>query len=54
MREEADAEGVKPPGTAEYLDAVRACAALDITPGDSRAWQLLAAATLAKERKPKQ
>ncbi len=54
MRDEADAAGVKPPGTAEYLDAVRACAALEISPGDSRAWQVLASATLAKERKPKQ
>ena len=53
LRAEAKAQDVKPPGTAEYLDAVRACGALGITPGTSRAWQLLAAATLAKERKPK-
>jgi hypothetical protein len=33
---------------AEYLDALRACMTLKITPGDSPAWRVLAGATLAK------
>ena len=38
----------RPPSTAEYLDAVRACRALEIAVGNSRAWKLLARATLDK------
>lgn len=50
LREQAEEQGARPPGTAEYLDAVRACAKLGISPDGSRAWQILATATLTKER----
>jgi MoxR-like ATPase len=49
LREQAEREGLRPPGIAEYLDVVRACATLRITPDDSRTWQILASATLAKD-----
>jgi MoxR-like ATPase len=52
LREQAEEQGARPPGTAEYLDAVRACTTLGITPDGSRAWQVLASATLTKERSP--
>jgi MoxR-like ATPase len=48
LQEQAEDEGMRPPGVAEYLDAVRACTALEITPDDSLAWRVLAHATLAK------
>jgi MoxR-like ATPase len=48
LQEQAEKEGLRPPGVAEYLDAVRACTALEITPGDSLAWRVLAHTTLAK------
>jgi MoxR-like ATPase len=54
LREQAVKQGARPPGTAEYLDAVRACIALQITPDDSRAWRILAAATLVKDRSGEQ
>jgi MoxR-like ATPase len=49
LQKQAEEQGSRPPGVAEYLDAVRACLALKITPGDSRAWQILSDVTLAKE-----
>jgi MoxR-like ATPase len=49
LQKQAEKQGSRPPGVAEYLDAVRACLALNITPGDSRAWRILAEVTLAKE-----
>jgi len=48
LQEQAEKEGLRPPGVAEYLDAVRACTTLEINPGDSLAWRILAHATLAK------
>ena len=38
----------RPPSTAEYLDAVRACRALGIVVGGSQAWDVLERATLGK------
>jgi MoxR-like ATPase len=38
----------RPPGTAEYLDAVRACRALGITDTEGDAWELLEGVTLVK------
>ncbi len=41
----------RPPGTSEYLDAVRACLELGITP-DSDIWKQVEQATLKKQTKP--
>jgi MoxR-like ATPase len=39
----------RPPGTSEYLDAIKACMALKVTPDDEDAtWQQIAQATLLK------
>jgi hypothetical protein len=38
----------RPPGTSEYLDAIRACADLRITP-QHRVWRQLEQATLVKD-----
>jgi MoxR-like ATPase len=37
----ATPRGVRKPGVAEFLDAVRACRALEVPPGDSDAWTVL-------------
>ena len=37
-----------PPSTAEYLDAVRACLAFNVVPGDSKVWQAISTAVLVK------
>lgn len=37
-----------PPSTAEYLDAVRACLAFRVFPGDSKIWNAITAAVLVK------
>lgn len=42
--------GRRPPGTSEYLDAVRVCLELDITP-DSGVWNQVEQATLRKQAK---
>ena len=38
LREAAEREGLREPSSAEYLNAVRACARLEIVPGTDR-WQ---------------
>jgi len=48
LRVDARAQGQRPPSTAEYLDAVRACRKLGIKVGRSRAWETLERATLKK------
>jgi MoxR-like ATPase len=50
LRKVAEEQGVRPPSTAEYLDAVRACLALEIGIGD-QAFALLERATLWKDDK---
>ncbi|WP_369173360.1 AAA family ATPase [Streptomyces sp. R28] len=46
-RPEARDKGLRPPSTAEYLDALRACHELDITPDDDR-WEAVQDLTLLK------
>ena len=41
----------RPPGTSEYLDAIRACMKLRITPRN-KVWQQVELATLVKDTKP--
>ena len=48
LRKAAEQQGVRAPSTAEYLDAVRACLALDVGLGDP-AFALLERATLWKD-----
>jgi MoxR-like ATPase len=45
--EAAEGAGVRPPGTSEYLDAVRACLELGVT-RDSQEWSLIERAALGK------
>ncbi|EIV91489.1 MoxR-like ATPase [Frankia sp. QA3] len=53
VRSEAAASRAQAPGTAEYLDAVRACLELGIgADGTSAAWREAQAATLAKWEQP--
>ncbi len=47
LREEAEREGGRPPSTAEYLDALRACRELGLTPDDSR-WRWVEEVSLRK------
>ena len=47
---ETKTAGRRPPGTSEYLDAVRACLELGITP-DSDIWKQVEQATLKKQTK---
>ena len=47
MRDEARRLGRRPPSTAEYLDAVRACRALDVEVGGPE-WERIAQASLTK------
>lgn len=49
VRAQAAADGVRSPSTAEYLDAVRACRALDIRPG-SASWRRLVPLLLVKRQ----
>ena len=51
LRREAEALGGRPPSTAEYLDAVRACLRLDVTP-DSTYWPDVERAVLRKPGAP--
>ncbi|MEV4008977.1 MoxR family ATPase [Nonomuraea angiospora] len=44
--------GTHVPSTAEYLDALRACVALGISPGNDRRWDLIRDLTLVKPRRP--
>jgi MoxR-like ATPase len=37
-----------PPSTAEYLDAVRACLAFNVSPGESEVWKAISKAVLTK------
>lgn len=48
LRLEAIALRERPPSTAEFLDAVRTCLALQITPDDGEAWKVVADVTLRK------
>lgn len=47
LRADASERAIRPPSTAEYLDAVRACRSLDITVGSPR-WEIVERVTLAK------
>ncbi len=49
LRQEAEAQGLRKPGTAEYLDTLRACRDLAIQP-ESPAWRQVADALLGKGR----
>jgi MoxR-like ATPase len=49
LRKAATAAARRPPSTAEYLDAVRACRTLHITVGPSKAWQALEKVLLRKD-----
>jgi MoxR-like ATPase len=49
LREEATRDGHRPPSTAEYLDAVRACLSLRIEP-DGQGWADIEQLTLSKQR----
>ncbi len=52
-RKEALAASAQPPGTAEYLDAVRAATGLGVTPGGTpREWERIRRLTLAKWARP--
>ena len=51
VRKEAKKRAIRPPSTAEYLDALRACRALRITP-DSDQWAQLRDLTLIKHQQP--
>jgi MoxR-like ATPase len=51
-RAEAVRDGIRPPSTAEYLDALQALRRLGITIG-SRDWELLRALTLVKVQQPR-
>jgi MoxR-like ATPase len=46
-RKRAEAEGARPPSTAEFLDALQACRELGIRPG-TEAWNKVALTTLTK------
>ena len=50
-RQEALQRGIRPPSTAEFLDAIRACGALGIEPGSSE-WKTLSQLILAKADAP--
>ncbi|MER6915298.1 MoxR family ATPase [Streptomyces sp. NPDC000594] len=50
-REEARARAIRPPSTAEFLDALRACRTLGIDVEDPR-WPLLKSLTLLKPQQP--
>jgi MoxR-like ATPase len=52
-REAARARGVREPSTAEYLDAIRACLELDVTP-DMPAWNSLSRSVLKKVDSPEE
>ncbi|MCG6869389.1 MAG: MoxR family ATPase [Gammaproteobacteria bacterium] len=47
LREDAVSSGRRRPGTAEFLDAVRACKELELTP-NSKVWRRVAESTLEK------
>jgi len=51
LRDVAKSSGVRPPGTAEYLDAVEVCKELEITP-DSKVWGQATQAVLWKRDEP--
>ena len=48
LRAEAHERAVRPPSTAEFLDAVRACRSLGITPDAAEPWAMLERITLGK------
>jgi MoxR-like ATPase len=50
LRSRADEHSARPPSTAEYLDAVRACRSLNITVG-SKSWSTIERVTLAKDER---
>jgi MoxR-like ATPase len=49
LRKEQQDDGRRPPGTAEFLDAVRACMTLRISVDETPTWRALEQATLLKE-----
>jgi MoxR-like ATPase len=51
LRGEAEGSGIRPPSTAEYLDALRACRSLGILVGGED-WDRLQALTLMKPQQP--
>ena len=51
IRKEARRQGLRPPSTAEYLDALRACRTLGVTP-DSDLWLQLRDLALVKHQQP--
>jgi MoxR-like ATPase len=51
VRGQAERQGVRPPSTAEYLDALRACRTLGIAPGSDR-WAQLRDLALIKHQQP--
>ena len=53
VRDEARQQALRPPSTAEFLDALRACRALDIPVG-SEDWKNLRSLTLVKPQQPGQ
>ncbi|MDX3454535.1 MoxR family ATPase [Streptomyces sp. ME02-8801-2C] len=50
-RATAKKQGLRPPSTAEYLDALRACRSIGISPDDER-WDLLQRLVLLKPQQP--
>jgi MoxR-like ATPase len=48
LRVEADERAVRAPSTAEFLDAVRACRSLGVTPDSAGPWAMLERITLGK------
>jgi hypothetical protein len=49
LRAEARAKGMRLPSTGEFLDSVRACKELKLTPR-SKVWQSVAESTLIKHQ----
>lgn len=49
LRKARQEAGRRPPGTAEYLDALRACLILGIAVGNNPQWQAIERATLVKD-----
>jgi hypothetical protein len=49
LRDDARIRGVRPPSTGEFLDSVKACKKLGLTPR-SKIWQRVAESTLIKQQ----
>ncbi|MFJ4976885.1 AAA family ATPase [Streptomyces coeruleorubidus] len=50
-RQMAKKQGLRPPSTAEFLDALRACRSIGVSPGDER-WELVRRLVLLKPQQP--